>query len=144
MARNLKDLANSIGKLKSSLKSSVNEHTKQRAMILLAHLTEDTPVDTSKAISNWQVGLGRAITREIPAHYPGRRGSSKMASQGVAVVYGQLLLHDRRQGQAIHITNNASYILDLNAGSSMQAPSGFIEKAISRSIRQALKFKLRV
>ncbi len=80
-----------------------------------------TPVDTGQARGGWQVGLGvPALGTDTPLD---QSGSGTVSSN-------RLKIGRRRPGQNIHLTNNVAHIIFLNAGSSSQAPSGFVEMAI--------------
>lgn len=142
MAKDLRSLAGAISKLRKRIPESVNAHTKARVMAMVGHLTDDTPVDTSQAVSNWQVSVNKPLLGRYGPYFAGERGSTKIQSSGMAVTLAQLALAERKQGMPIHITNNQPYVIDLNEGSSLQAPAMFIEKAISKALRQKLEFKL--
>jgi len=101
---------------------------------VLHELVQSTPVDTGRAISNWQVGVGSAPADEIPPHVPGTKGSTAEANRSIAEQLGdeQLAGYVSGRGQAIHIVNNAKHIGALNDGHSRQAPAGFVEAAVQR------------
>lgn len=111
----------------------VNEFTKLFVATLIAELTTVTPVDTSKAISNWQANLRFPVTgKDIPAHYRGVEGSTQPQSASAAFEIAKAILSVRKIGDVVFISNLAKYIVFLNEGSSYQAPSGFIETAIDK------------
>lgn len=80
-----------------------------------------TPVDTGRARSNWLGNIGS------PANFTSldKRGSERINFSGFSI------------DKPIHITNNLSYIQRLNDGSSKQAPSGFVERVITRVVNNA-------
>ena len=100
------------------------------ALTIITDLAYRTPVDTSRAISNWQVTLGAPAIGNIAPHYAGRLGSTYSASASETVSLAKLILKSKKPGQAIYITNSLPYIRRLNEGSSQQAPAGFVERAI--------------
>lgn len=127
----LSDLANKMDILSKKVEEDVNKIAKEVAMEVVTYLAYSTPVDTSKAISNWQVGISTAKTSEINAYSPGSLGSTLASSAVVTINNASNELKSKKYGQEIHITNNASYIKDLENGSSRQAPSGFVAFAIA-------------
>lgn len=134
----LNDLANKLNNMNKQIKEDTNNKAIDFALDLLDELVENTPVDTSKAVSNWQVSIISPETREIDAHILGSRGSSKDMSIEIVKMEAKNTLSAKKAGDSIFITNNADYIADLNNGTSTQAPAGFIEASIMRA-KQRLK-----
>lgn len=97
---------------------------------MLDYLVDETPVDTSQALSNWQIGLGRPVGSELPPLVIGKGGSSASASRAAAKAIGHAVLRTKKPGQPIYLSNLLPYIRRLNAGSSVQAPAGFVDAAI--------------
>lgn len=93
---------------------------------VLSTVIPATPVDTGRARGNWQVSVGNPIMS--PRERLDRTGQSTI-QEGIGRA------QSRRQGQDIHICNNVPYIGMLNAGSSSQAPAGFVELAVQAAIR---------
>lgn len=86
-----------------------------------------TPVDTGRARSNWQVGIGSAPTG-IKESEGGPFASGLIAIELGKAVISRYSSNDA--GKYIHITNNLPYIVPLNNGHSAQAPAGYVEKAV--------------
>lgn len=126
MARNLLSLAQRMRSHQDALRSYGNEVKKDAAKSILERLVGVTPVDTSKALSNWQIGLGEARSEDLPAYFPGDAGSTQSVSSSVALQVGYNLIDLAQPGQALHITNNAPYIIYLDQGSSQQFAGDFI------------------
>lgn len=116
----------------------------------LEAVTIRTPVDTSEARSNWNLGTAK-VTTIRPPHVVGKRH----LGIGERAVYGAVVAEGRRAAAAIRpedvaggtpvvISNPVSYIGSLNAGSSPQNPEGnfdmvavqLIEGFIASVIRQ--------
>jgi HK97 gp10 family phage protein len=135
---NLNDLANKLNNMTKQIEKETSNKAVDFALDLLDELAESTPVDTSKAVSNWQVSIITPETREIDAHILGRKGSSKDMSIEIVRMEAKNTLSAKIAGDSIFITNNADYIADLNNGTSIQAPAGFIEASIMRA-KQRLK-----
>lgn len=103
-----------------------------------ANLIESTPVDTGWARANWVPSLSKPVLRDVSAQSGEDRsqyvaGAAGEQADGQAKVLGYKL----ESGNA-YITNNVPYIGDLNSGTSKQAPSGFVQTAISQGVRQSL------
>lgn len=146
MARDLLDLANDMDKLAESVPQAVADVGNQVALVIISDLARTTPVDTSKALSNWQLNVGTAPTAEIAAHTPGIKGSSRNASAQETIARATQELQGRQAGQAIYIANRLPYIKRLNEGYSGQQPAGFVERSIlvARIFLRGIKVKLKV
>jgi hypothetical protein len=96
-----------------------------------------TPVDTGWARANWIPAIG--VPRTVPAgtREAAEAGSVPLGAQqsGVARVATSYTMSQGR----VHITNNVPYIVELNEGSSKQAPSGFVQAAIARAVDRATR-----
>lgn len=125
---------NSLAKQVKVYKGVVEDVTTRRTIEVLV---ETTPVDTSKALSNWLVGRGRPRRSIIEAHFPGKGGNtagqsrSKTIKEAAARIKGAVT-------RPIFVSNNVPYMDKLNAGSSQQAPANFIEMALLAA-RQAVR-----
>lgn len=100
------------------------------AQTIADDLIQVTPVDTSQAISNWQVTLDNPATSFVPPHVPGHRGSTYEESVAIALALAERALEAKAPSQPIYIVNNAPYIVELNEGKSGQQPAGFVERTI--------------
>lgn len=143
MAGNLLDLAKRLEKLADDLPEQVSEQSKKAAIAIVTDLANKTPVDTSNALSNWQVTLDSPATSEIPPHFPGSGGNTQRASVAQTIANAIKVLESKKPGQKIYITNNAPYIRRLNDGYSAQQPAGFVERAalIGRVVLRKFKVK---
>lgn len=122
------------GRLYALADTGVEEILQERkarvANAIVRALVEATPVDTSKALSNWRVSATGAIGAYIAAHYPGQAGSTQAASAAAAIASAEEAIRAGNPAQALVIFNAVPYIRRLNEGSSLQAPAGFVEKAV--------------
>lgn len=114
-------------------KGRANKRRIRFAARVLRNLLEDTPVDTSAALSNWQVSVGVATRSVIPAYISGDRGSTQSQSIKTALLVGTGRLKSVKPGETIYISNNIRYISGLNRGDSTQAPKGFVQAALIRA-----------
>lgn len=112
------------------------------ALAIVRDLTVHTPVDTTRALSNWIVSIGQRDPSYIDPWVPGFAGSTKAASAAEVMALARLILKSRKPGQPIYISNNAPYIRRLNEGYSKQEPAGFVERAVivgRRELKRGLK-----
>ena len=97
----------------------------KRTLKIHENLVTTTPVDTSWAKNNWIPSIA------IP--FSGTVGTPENVS-GAASGAGAVSLLTWKLQTPAYIVNNVNYIEKLNEGSSTQAPSGFIEKAIQGAL----------
>ena len=93
-----------------------------------------TPVDTGRARSNWQVGIGGNDAPPRDSLAPGEKGSTGAAAAQAAIAEGKAVIESYKGGSSIYISNNLPYIGRLNDGYSAQAPAGFVEQAVQSGV----------
>lgn len=135
LAKDFEKKAKNVNKAASDLAAFV-------ALEVTAELADVTPVDTSNAISNWQIGLGAPVTSEREPHYPGQKGSTESMSEDATVIAAKVKLKNKKPGQIVYLSNNAPYIVDLDQGSSMQEPAGFVKRAVDNGKEHVKRVKL--
>jgi hypothetical protein len=131
MPKTLNDLGASLEKQLESVRKKASQRAVSAALKMVRELVYATPVDTSKALSNWQVTLGQPAAFSRNAYFEGDRGSTYEKSAATAFIAAQLVLKEKKPGQSIWLTNNVNYIVDLNNGTSAQEPAGFFERAVA-------------
>jgi hypothetical protein len=129
-------------KLQENIPKEVNKATQKVAEVILYTAAENTPVDTSKALSNWIVSLNSPANSYILPKVPGLDGSTKYASLAIVIREARAIMSNRRIGVDIHVGNIAPYIDELNNGKSKRAPAGFVQKATLAGIQQQNATKL--
>lgn len=122
-------LANRLEKYEKQLPSRVNTATQKIIEAVLNNLLRITPVDTSKAMSNWQIVFDSESSTSISAYAVGTKGSTRKTSYGAALAAGINKLSAKKPSQAAHIVNNTDYIRDLDDGKSPQFTGGFARRA---------------
>lgn len=108
------------------LKNVTQSEARKLVLELHGELVENTPVDTGWARNNWIPTIGSP--QDSPVGTPDKI-ETEAQQQGALNVASWLF----SQGAA-WIANNVPYIQVLNAGSSKQAPKGFVEKAIQKVV----------
>lgn len=126
---NLNDLAKYLEGIDDEIAKDNSDNAVRVATAVLEDLLQHTPVDTSNAVSNWQVGLGVPVPGAIPPFFVGSKGSTAAASIAAARDAAMRRLAGKKPGESIFISNCAPYIVELNDGSSRQEPAGFVERA---------------
>lgn len=84
-------------------------------MKVLDVATSLTVIDTSKAVSNWQVSLDSPINIGIGAHVKGKGGDTGNASITVAKTDARNELRNKKVGQSIFIVNNSADVAEFVA-----------------------------
>lgn len=126
---NLLDLAERMNLLRDELESHASDIAVKVATVMMRDLVSHTPVDVTTAMSNWQVQLHSPASGIIPAHNPGERGSTQGMSAETTLRLAASILSAKQPGESIWISNNVTYIEDLDRGTSKQEPAGFFERA---------------
>ena len=135
----LKILANRMKQLEQKLPQKLNKISKTVANATLKGLVQNTPVDTSQAVSNWQIGFGQANMSNLPPHFPGSGGSTKAQSSAETLFVGRINISGKRIGEELHISNGLDYIEDIDANSSKP---GFKAKGLAAGREALAKAKL--
>lgn len=168
MAKTLLGLAAKLERIEKNLPKKLNVVAQRVAAVVLTTAATNTPVDTGRAVSNWNIGLGAANTASRGSYAYGDYSKSQVqhkAALATVITVGKIKIKESTPNQAIHVSNNAisdgvirsGYIQDINRGvSSNGIPlirhnskynyGGFKEKAIAAGLaelrEQALKFKV--
>jgi len=135
VATTLDKLGKNLNVLVARMGENIDKLVKKTAFNVMREVVHDTPVDTGKAVSNWRAGAGFRPSGEREAHVPGIAQSTREENIEATLRAGFSKIIKRKPKQTIFITNDASYINELNAGTSTKAPAGFIEQGIQAGIR---------
>lgn len=127
---------------KLEIKQRANIAKVKLAQAIAWNLIMATPVDTSKALSNWLAALNNPKSKVIKPHFVGIDGSTHSQSSSMAYSMANAIVQRAKIGQTIYITNSVDYIDLLNEGYSKQAPVHFIEKTVNESVNQLKGMKL--
>lgn len=144
MARTLLDLSKRMHRAAAKLPGAVNDIKKQAAKAVARDLIVITPVDTSRALSNWIAQNGASHNYSIMPHVTGKHGSTKGTSASTAIAQAMRVIDAAQPNVPIFITNNLRYIRALNDGHSKQAPAGFVERSVLIGRKTAERSKLKV
>ena len=132
----MRTLARQIRQFKKETDKRILKGKQNIAGAILYYLGNDTPVDTSKAMSNWIVNIGTARGGVIPPYFMGEYGSTGGQSLSAMMAQGLAVIRRAKVGEAIFITNSVDYLVDLNDGYSSQAPANFIQNSVKNAIER--------
>ena len=118
----LANFSNRISRVGDDVEDGTDRVVRQAAVAVNQTVTLATPVDTGRARANWQVGIGAPVLEAT-------EDTDKNGNATINRNNGKIALRQKRQ--TVYISNNVPYIGRLNAGSSAQAPAGFVEEAVS-------------
>lgn len=95
---------------------------KDAATAALEVMVLNTPVDTSRAVSNWLVTRDGPSTDYIEAHMPGKKGSTRSQSAATTLAEGRAEIdaYNMNSDADLFIVNNTPY-LRFNGGSALTA-----------------------
>lgn len=119
----------------SALEGFVTLLVKKIVLDVVANLQRDpseggTPVDTGWARANWIPNIGRPVSNTAGTRMQAERG--QLPGDSAAGVAKIALTY--KLPSVVYISNNVPYILKLDAGSSKQAPKGFVRKAVIEAV----------
>lgn len=92
-----------------------------------------TPVDTGFARSNW-ILRAREPQSNLVGSRPKEKGGAGVDDVAADAAVAEFVTGYRIGIGNVYITNLVPYVPRLNAGSSTQAPAGFVERAILKAI----------
>lgn len=139
----MENLKRNLKVFKKTLDGRILNFHKIVSVNVLIELLDKTPIDTSKAVSNWQVTLNETFSEVRSAFFLGRKGSTGGLSKMEAFIVGNTkIAMIKKVGSNITIYNKVDYIDDLNKGTSSQAGANFIENAVNSAISKSSKVKL--
>jgi hypothetical protein len=141
MARTLLDLANDLDRKVERIEKVGSDQAVKVALAIVGDLVYHTPVDTSQALSNWDVTIGAPVTDPHGPYFAGKHGSTMQQSAAQALAVAKETLKAKKPGQPIFITNALPYIRRLDGGSSSQVPAGFVSRALLVGRRLLAKLK---
>lgn len=135
----------SWGEVKRKVYKGIRQTMKLAAHRILRRVVRSTPVDTGRARSNWQVGIGDEVTDDLEPYLEYQKGTGSFAeteNANAAIAAGDERLRDYKKGD-IFIANDVRnpkdgnpYIDALDRGSSSQAPANFVNLSIIAGIEE--------
>jgi len=120
-------------RLARSIPPAVHSLAQRNASLFLRIVVQDNPVDTGTARANWNTSRNAPDTTVVliskqATHGRGSARGTRSIARGLNTINGS------RAGDSLHVTSNVFYEPFLDAGSSQQAPAGFIGAAARNSL----------
>ena len=115
------------------VQSGTNRAKIATALAISQTVILSTPVKTGQARANWFASLGFPIA--TPSEITDKNGAPSIG-RNTTIIAGAI------EKLPIYLSNNVRHIRPLNAGSSAQAPAGFVEKAILAGSRAVKKSRI--
>lgn len=142
-AQSLGSLSTALRALAKNLPNEVSKLAIATSDTLAYRLINETPVDTSLALSNWRVGLVYPEIGAIPAHSVGEQGSTSAMSRAAAYMQAKAVLKTKKPSTAVYISNSAKHIVELNQGKSSQQPTPYWIQSIESEVAKHAELELR-
>lgn len=126
--------AQEMDKLAGIVETNVVKLHRAVAEEVVEFVANATPVKTGQAAGNWQTTINT----------PSSSWTAGNSSAAEAIAQAREALTSLAIGQTVYISNNVPYIVELNQGSSAQAPAGFVELSTLSAMNVAGNFNLLV
>lgn len=128
----LRRLASDIRRLPERIELAVVEEVKDFALSVVDIGTINSPVDTSRLISNYHISVGSSSEEVFEAAVEGRLGSTSSASRSVTLLEAEADLAAKTAiGQDVYVVNNTEYLLERNQA------DGFLDRIFSEAVVRA-------
>lgn len=124
-----RSLVRALNRVSTRLTKGVERLMETTAEEIGREVVPATPVDTGFARGNWRPSINAPAVVPVTLNDP--TGAATIAR--ISTVARQYKI-----GDTIFIVNNASYIGDLNRGSSPQAAAGFVQESVRRGTKRAI------
>lgn len=133
----LSSFAASMRKRAARVEPAMANVLKTAALNVVKDVASDTPIKTGQAQSNWLTSIGtpNPFYQANELSNSGWRDSLDFAKQ---------VLANYKTSDPIHITNNVPYIVELNRGTSKQAPALFVQAAVLRATYRLRGVKIKL
>lgn len=110
-----------VGRFVKKAKGNLDLVTRKVALDIFTRVIRRTPVDTGRARGNWMCSVSNYTLQQTGVI--DKSGSSAMTDAAKVV-------EQAKAGDIIYLTNTLPYILQLEEGSSQQAPQGMVSLTI--------------
>ena len=126
------ELTDYFRQIKEEVAIFANEVSKDTCLAMVTHGVFNTPVDTSKLISNWTVNFNSAPPdgSDIEAHFVGKGGKTRSSSANETINRARIDLSLKQPGDTVYLSNVTPYIGYVNNGTEKIAASNFIEAMV--------------
>ncbi len=130
--KNLHKINADLDKLAEQLFLEVVTVQKKLAFDIFSDIVGSTPVDTGRAMNNWNISVNS------PDNNVTEEGGDESAIESAKEAEAHAALIGLPPFSTVWISNSLPYITFLNEGSSIQAPSQFVETSILNNLGAVL------
>jgi len=134
--RNLKSFSVDVDKFADRLGLDVVTVVKKLSFDIFADVVAGTPVDTGRAMNNWNISVG------VPNHKVRKAGGTAASVASGKQGEATTALATLAPFQTVWLSNSLPYIGFLEEGTSKQAPNGWVARAIQNNMQQLGRFGL--
>lgn len=99
--------------------------------LMIEFLIDETPVDTGRAVSNWQIHHGANNPVEIEPYVPGEGGYTAEPCRTAAKRVARIDLNKWDKRSDLHIVNHVYYVPYINDGTSKYLGNFMIDRSIA-------------
>ena len=138
MAKNIRQMAADMKRQGFDMDNQINKMVKGIAKEYFAAVVDATPVDTSKAVTNWRASLNSPLGGEVGPGVPSVKGSGASGARARAKGLAQGTINAYMNDRSLYFTNNVPYIGVLNDGSPKHKASNMLRKGL-RAARAYVK-----
>lgn len=124
----LSEFSRQLDAFQRRVEKAALEKLKEAILAVVDEVVTRTPIDTSRARTNWQTIIGRPATAEIPFSM-GSKGSTASQAYQIAMASAITATKSVKLGNRVYVSNAVHYIHVLNTGTSPQAGPNFVEHA---------------
>lgn len=141
--RDFSQLAPTMKRYAKGLPGAVQQAVRMIAQPGLDTMIDATPVDTTRAVSNWVVTHGSPQSKERPARVRGSvKGSGEAAAKSAMKAEGALRIKYFVLGVPMFISNMVPYIGVLEHGDSKHAPNNMFSRGVQTMVRTAKRIRI--
>ena len=125
---NLRQLSKNFERIAQRIGVDVVTFQKKLAFDIFADIVAQTPVDTGRAMNNWNISVN------VPDRSTTKTGGKKGSIRGVKKGEALTTIASLRPFSTVWISNSLPYIVFLNEGSSDKAPAGWVDRAVFNNL----------
>lgn len=107
---------------------TVQQAQRKIALDIFGDLVAETPIKTGRAMNNWNISVN--IPDRTITDVGGTEGAIESIKQSAALQ----ALSELAPFSTVYLSNSLPYIVDLNEGSSDQAPAYWVDRAIFNNL----------
>lgn len=128
MAKPISELSKDLKRTNNQLEKELIKMFKGATFAHVSAVIDATPVDTSKAVTNWRANIDVPATDVVGPGVSSRKGSAAQSARSKAKGMARPAVNALGLDRTLYITNNVPYIGLLNNGSPVHRPANMTRK----------------